>query len=225
MKRNLLLFFFILGSAYSSFAQQNELGNWLMYFGQNRISDRLSIHSEVQYRNHTVAPVNIEQLLLRAGINYHFGKTAMASFGYGHISSHVYESEQTSPESIEHRIWQQLILTNKLSRIKFEHRYRIEQRWVNDDFRHRLRYRLMLLIPLNKPVIEPGTILLGLYDEIFVNTEQVFFDRNRLYAAIGYQVNQQIQVQLGALHQQVNDFGKFYLQFGLIFNPDFRKKE
>ena len=195
-----------------------------MYFGTNRLTDELSIHSEVQYRNHTIAPVNIEQLLLRTGLNYHLAKNAIATLGYGYIASHVYVSDQRAPESTEHRIFQQLILTNKVSRVKFEHRYRLEQRWVNEKYKNRIRYRLMVFVPLNKPTITKGTVFLGVYDEIFMNTEQVFFDRNRLYGAVGYQIDNKTQVQLGYLRQNVNDFGKSYLQFALVFNPDLRQK-
>lgn len=204
---------------------EDELGNWLMYFGMNRITDKLSIHTEVQYRNHTVEPVNIEQLLLRTGLNYHISSSAMVTGGYGYIASHDYESPQSKPESTEHRIWQQLILINKVGRLKFEHRYRVEQRWVNDDYRNRLRYRLMVFLPLNKPVIEKGTWFLGVYDEIFMNTKQTFFDRNRLYGALGYQLSKTTQVQVGYLHQRVNAFGKHHLQFGVVFNPDFRQTD
>ncbi|MBL4593073.1 MAG: DUF2490 domain-containing protein [Flavobacteriales bacterium] len=213
--------------AHSGIAQnaKEQAGNWLMYFGMNKISNKFSIHSEVQYRNHTVAPVNIEQLLLRAGLNYHFSSSAFATGGYGYISSYDFESDQKNPESEEHRIWQQLIMVNTLGRVKFEHRYRIEQRWVNDDYRNRLRYRLMLFLPLNKPKIEKGTLFIGVYDEIFVNTEKVFFDRNRLYGALGYQFHKSASFQLGMLRQQVNSFGKNYLQFALVFNPDFRQTE
>ena len=203
-------------------AQQDEFGNWLMYFGTNRISDNWSIHSEVQYRNHTIEPVNIEQLLLRTGMNYHLSNNAIITGGYAYVASHDFESEQKAPESREHRLFQQLILTNKVNRLKFEHRYRIEQRWVNDDYRNRIRYRLMLFLPLNKTEITKGTFFLGLYDEIFLNTEKVFFDRNRLYGALGYQFNTSTQIQLGYLRQRVNDFGKNYLQVGLVFNPDLR---
>ena len=206
-------------------AQEDELGNWLMYFGTNRLSDKFSIHSEVQYRNHTVAPVNIEQLLLRTGLNYHFAPNASVTFGYAYVPSYIYESEQSAPETTEHRIFQQLILTNNVGKVKFEHRYRVEQRWVNGDYRNRLRYRLMAFFPLNKPSIETGTLFLGLYDEIFLNTEKVFFDRNRLYGALGYQFNNTTSAQLGLLHQRVNDFGKYYLQFALFFNPDFRRQD
>jgi len=44
-----------------------------------------------------------------------------------------------------------------------------------------------------------------------------------LYGALGYQINQLTGIQLGLLHQQVNDFGKWYLQFALVYNTDFRK--
>jgi len=232
MKKYGLIFFqvsvfFLTMSSGSLFAQQGQdvVGNWLMYFGTNRLSDDWSIHSEIQYRNHTIEPVNIEQLLLRTGLNYHLAKNATLTMGYGYIASHDFESEQTAPESTEHRIFQQLILTNLVGRLKFEHRYRLEQRWVNDDYRNRIRYRLMVFLPLNKPTITTGTVFLGVYDEIFMNTEKVFFDRNRLYGALGYQFNKSTQLQLGYLRQRVNNFGKNYLQVGLVFNPDFRKKE
>jgi len=204
-------------------AQQDDPGNWIMYFGTNRVSDQFSIHSEVQYRNHTLSPTNIEQLLLRTGLNYHLTDKALITAGYCYIASHQFESEQREPESREHRVWQQFILTNNIGRVKFEHRYRIEQRWVDEDYRGRFRYRLMLFVPLNKPKIEKGTLSIGLYDEVFVNSKQIFFDRNRLYGAIGYQLHKTATVQIGGLHQQVNDFGKWYLQLALVFNPDFRK--
>lgn len=215
----------ILALPASLFAQQEETGNWLMYFGLNRVSDKFSIHTEVQYRNHTVAPVNIEQLLLRTGLNYHFSDKAFVTAGYAYIMSYDFESEQKAPEFREHRIWQQFILTNTIGRVKFEHRYRVEQRWVEDNYLNRFRYRLMLFVPLNKPKIEKGTLFLGLYDEIFINGKDPFFDRNRLYGALGYQFNKSTSLQVGMLHQRVTDFGKWYLQFALILNPDFRKKE
>ena len=220
----LLLTLLFVVTSNSLSAQQDEFGNWLMYFGTNRLSDNFSIHTEVQYRNHTLAPVNIEQLLLRTGVNYHVTKNVTLTAGYGYIASHDFESEQTEPESQEHRLFQQFILTNKVSRLKFEHRYRLEQRWVNDDYKNRIRYRLMVFLPLNKPTIEKGTLFLGVYDEIFVNTKNTFFDRNRLYAALGYQFSKTTQMQIGYLRQRVNDFGKNYLQVGVVYNPDFRKE-
>jgi hypothetical protein len=217
------LFLTLLFFSVSTFSQE-ETGNWLMYFGTNRVSDKFSVHTEIQYRNHTVNPNNIEQLLLRTGLNYHFSNKASVSTGYAYITSYIFESDEKSPETKEHRIWQQFILTNKIGRVKFEHRYRIEQRWINQDYKNRFRYRLMLFIPLNEQIIEKGTLFLGLYDEIFINTEEPYFDRNRLYGALGYQFNKSTSVQAGMMHQQLTNYGKWYLQFALVFNPDLRNK-
>lgn len=209
----------------SLLAQQEETGNWLMYFGTNKISEDFSIHTEIQYRNHTITPNNIEQLLIRTGLNYHFSTKASVTAGYAFIPSYDFESEQKSPETEEHRIWQQFILSNNLGNIKFEHRYRLEQRWVNKDYRNRFRYRIMVFIPLYKSLNEKGNLFLGVYDEIFVNGKEPFFDRNRLYGALGYQVSKNASIQAGMLNQQVNDFGKWYLQFALILNTDLRNKK
>ena len=214
------------GMSLRLFAQvEDRTGNWLMYFGANRVSDKISIHSEIQHRNHTIEPTNIEQLLLRTGLNYHFSSQAFATIGYGYIASHEFESEQSSPETREHRIWQQFISISNLGSLKFEHRIRTEQRWVSGEYRNRLRYRLMVFVPLNKSKIETGTIFLGVYDEIFLNTKNDVFDRNRLYGSLGYQFHNTANVQAGILHQKANDFGKWYLQLALVHNMDFRKEK
>ena len=225
--RNFALFVFLLStfSALSAQSARNLTGNWLMYFGTNRVSEKLSIHSEVQFRNHTLLPGNTEQLLLRTGLNYHIAANAMVTAGYGNITSYHFDSPQKGPESLEHRIWEQFILTNHVGRVKFEHRYRVEQRWIGNIYKNRLRYRLMLFVPLNKRKLEKGTVFLGLYDEIFMNTKETFFDRNRLYGALGYQANQKTSFQLGMMNQRVNAYGKWYLQLSVVFNPDLRKKK
>ena len=214
---------FLLGSLIG-FSQKDN-GNWLMYFGSNKISEKFSIHSEFQYRNHTISPTNIEQLLLRTGLNYHFKPNASATFGYAHIGNHVYESVRKSPETEEHRIWQQLLTTNNIGRVKFEHRYRLEERFAETDFKIRFRYRLMLFVPLNRPKIETGTMYLGFYDEIFINDKATFFDRNRLYGGLGYQHADNIHFQVGVLRQETQTASKTFLQFGLIFNTDLRTKK
>jgi long-subunit fatty acid transport protein len=196
-----------------------------MYFGTNKISEKFSIHSELQYRNHTISPTNIEQLLLRTGLNYHFKPNASATFGYAHIGNHIYESVRKSPETEEHRIWQQLLTTNNIGRVKFEHRYRLEERFAESDFKMRFRYRLMLFVPLNRPKIETGTMYLGFYDEIFINDKATFFDRNRLYGGLGYQHADNIHFQVGVLRQETQTASKTFLQFGLIFTTDLRTKK
>ncbi len=225
MKFKAFLLLFSLIIVVSSGIAQNpseKTGNWLMYFGMNKLSDKWSIHTEIQHRNHVI-PFDLEQLLLRTGMNYHINKNFMVSGGYAYITGHAYQ-ESNEILSKEHRIWQQLIIRNKLSRLYFEHRYRYEQRWVDQTFRQRARYRLMINIPLNNTKIEKGTVSFHVYDEVFLNIEKGnVFDRNRLYGAFGYQLLDNMGVQVGLLNQAVTETSKLNLQFGLIFNPDLRK--
>ena len=65
----------------------------------------------------------------------------------------------------------------------------------------RLRYRLNAFLPLNKPTITSKTVFLAAYDEIFLNPEGPTFERNRVYAGVGYQFNAHLTVQTGWVNQ------------------------
>ena len=201
----------------STVLAQSDLGNWMMYFGTNNIDNHWSIHTEAQHRNYTVQP-QLEQLLLRTGVNYKFNNGLMLTGGYANITNHEFQSSRIGPEVEEHRIWQQLITASYIGKAKLEHRFRYEQRWVESDFKTRYRYRGMLFYPLNSESIEVGTYYLGIYDEIFLQPGEATFDRNRLYGGVGYKYAPNIQLQLGYLLQTVGNKTGNYLQFGLIFD-------
>lgn len=58
-----------------------------------------------------------------------------------------------------------------------------------------------MFVPLNNHTVTAKTTFLSLYDEIFLNPVGPTFERNRLYAGIGYQFDQQWIVQLGWVNQ------------------------
>ena len=78
----------------------------------------------------------------------------------------------------------------------------------------------MLFLPLNSQKIEKGTTYLGIYNELFVNGEKTFFDRNRLYGGVGYKYANNIDFQFGLLRQETQSIAKTFLQFGIIFNTN-----
>lgn len=204
-------------------AQQNgedEWGAWYMYFGMNRISEKLSIHSEAQFRFYETLS-NFNQLLLRTGLNYHIGSNAIATGGYAFIRTDpsFFEGEG-GLDSREHRIFQQFILTNKVWEFLFEHRYRLEQRFIDfgnrTDTQHRARYRLQLTLPLT------NTFFLNFYDELFINLQDQLFDQNRLYAAFGIKITENSNVQLGYLRNQFASAVFDRIQIGFFYNPDLR---
>ncbi len=225
----LCLFLFLM--SFLSFGQSpsGTTGNWLMCFNQTRLHNKWSIHSELQYRSFEITP-NTEQMLLRGGINYHINNSAFTSIGYAYVTNYAFDKEQLSGVQVsENRIWQQFLMRNNLGRCLFEHRYRLEQRWMqsnnNNRYLNRLRYLLRVTVPLNKKEIEKNTLFLSFYDEIFINLSATPFDRNRLYGAMGYQFLPNANIQLGCLVQTVNTTTKQYLQAAVFYNIGFRKKE
>lgn len=202
---------------------ENEWGAWYMYFGTNRITDKLSIHSEAQFRFYEVAGT-FNQLLLRTGLNYHLTENAIATIGYGYINTDgTFADIPDEENSNEHRIFEQFILKNTIGKVKFEHRYRLEQRFIStqfDDFtEHRARYRLQLTYPFN------DKWFLNVYDEVFINLQEPIFGQNRLYGAVGYNVQSNFSIQLGYLKNHFTGANFDRLQLGIIYNTDFRKSE
>lgn len=207
----------------------DKLGSWHMYFGTNKISEKVSIHSEVQLRYFEQAE-NFNQLLLRTGINYHINPNAIATFGYGHITTDgTFEDFDNEVDAIEHRIFEQFILKNTVGSFKFEHRYRLEQRFIHRGDKgdinysksneHRARYRLQVTLPLT------DIFFLNFYDEIFLNLQGNVYGQNRLYAALGINVTDNLSVQAGYLKNHFPTRNYDRLQIGVIFNPDLRKKK
>ncbi|HSM62446.1 MAG TPA: DUF2490 domain-containing protein, partial [Gillisia sp.] len=130
-------------------AQDSNLGNWLIYIGNKKINQNWNIHNEVQYRNYN-AIGDLEQLLLRTGLGYTFNEgNNNFLIGYGYILSKNYLVDSDDKISInEHRIFQQFTSKQSLGIININHRYRFEQRFVEDDYKMRFRYFLGLNIPL-----------------------------------------------------------------------------
>lgn len=230
-KLTITCYIFLFLIPFSSFAQspKGTTGIWFMGFNQTRLSNKWSLHAEAQYRSFEITP-NTEQLLLRGGINYHINTSAFASIGYANVTNYTFDKEQLPGVQIsENRMWEQFIMRNNLGRCLFEHRYRLEQRWIqvgnNNRYIDRVRYLLRVTVPINRKEIEKHTLFMSFYDEVFMHVSSTPFDRNRLYVAIAYQFLSNANLQIGYLAQTVNVSTKGYLQAAVFYNLDLRNKE
>jgi len=221
MRSIVLILLFFAGSFLN--AQEtgdNKWGAWYMYFGKNKISENLSIHSETQLRLYETTR-NFNQLLLRTGLNYQLNPDAMATLGYGYIITDGSFAEfQNERNTREHRIFEQFIIINKVGEFLLEHRYRMEQRFLDfgadNDIQHRARYRLQITLPLT------DIFFINVYDEVFLNLQDTIFGQNRLYAAVGIHISHNISIQIGYLKNHFNTINFDRLQIGVSFNPDLR---
>lgn len=225
MKKLAALFFFsvIINFNANSQVDEDQLGGWYMYFWNTEFGEsKFGLQGDVQYRNWNVLG-DLEQLLLRAGVTYSPNENVKLTLGYGNITSGAFgDSNDTSTES---RIYQEALLPHKISdRVYLKHRFRYEQRWVEDqDFRTRYRYNLFLNIPLNQPNLDKNSLYLAFYNEIFINGQKnigdgrsvEIFDRNRLYGALGYAIKDNLKIQFGFMEQTLNNSSKGQLQLSM----------
>ncbi len=248
MKQFVIIFGLSLSSI--SFGQKqidSQFGCWMMYFGNHKLSEKFSLHTEYQFRR-TDFVQNWQQSLARLGLDYHFNAQNSVTAGYGWIVSFPYGSQPIKVNTQEHRIWQQFITQSNSGRFYFHHRYRLEQRFIENaslnsanekivdgyKFRQRVRYRFMVSVPLNKAKMEDNTLFLTAYDEPFLGfgkgIQANILDQNRLYLALGWRFNKNSNVQIGYMNQiipkgdGVNMERNHNLQVGYTYNFDFSKK-
>ena len=185
-------------------AQESEVGNWWSFIGNKKLNSKFDWHHEAQYRNYNFIG-DLEQLLLRTGIGYNLSdQNNNVLVGYGFIRSEPYlEGSNEKVRIDEHRIYQQFIQKQAFSRFALQHRIRFEQRFIESDFRMRFRYALAASIPLNAGGL-PSRFNLSTYNEIFLNTSDNAFDRNRIYAGVGCTISAHVRSEVGLMNQSTS---------------------
>ncbi len=241
----------LLASSATVFGQKQidtQHNSWYMYFGNHRITDRWGLHTEYQFRRHGWIE-NWQQSLLRVGVDHYFPQGIQLTAGYGWIVSYPYGKQPIATTVTEHRIWQQMILKQNVWRIGFNHRFRLEQRFLENrvadangeyqlegfNYRNRGRYRFMITFPLSRKEMADNTLFLALCEEVFLGfgkgIGKNILDQNRLYAALGWRFFNNLNIQLGYLnHYVIKADGVRHernhtLQLSCTYNFDFRKKE
>jgi hypothetical protein len=191
---------------------------WFSYDGDHPFAERWGVHFDAQWRRHNLVTA-WQQYQLRPGINFSPNDSVMLTLGYAFTKSYPYGDFPAARGFPEHRMYQQVLLRHRAGRLRMNHRYRLEQRWigevvpegeeervVNWRYQNRFRYRVKASIPL-----KPGNGGLGLYlpvyDEILVNFGPNFganiFDQNRAFIGLGYDFGDAGQLEVGFMNQLI----------------------
>ena len=180
-------------------------------------------------------------------MDYHCNSTISFTAGYASILSYKYGEQPISHEITENRIWEQINLNAKYGRFDMQHRYRMEQRlidnWSNssgefikgkDDYRNRVRYRMMINVPLSRKEMSNNTLFLNVNDELFLGfgkgISKNVLDQHRFIAALGWRFNPNFNIQVGYLNQMIfksdgiNIERNRTLWLSTSYNIDFTKK-
>jgi hypothetical protein len=220
----------------SFFAQKqidNQLNGWVVYQGNHKLNKQFDLHTEYQWRR-ADGFNDWQQSLARVGLDYKLNPSVTFSCGYGWILTYPYGSQPIANQTHENRLWQQLILKQPIGNLQVQHRYRLEQRWIDNQFKQRMRYRAQVLIPLQKSFIDKKQgLFINVNDEVFIGfgsgIGKNIFDQNRFISAVGYQFNKDFSIQMGYLNQFVIKSDGLHMErnhtlwTAITYNLDFTK--
>ena len=195
---------------------------WFSYFGDHPVSNRWELHLEGQWRRHDLG-LKWQQMFVRPGVNFELNKNVFLTAGYAFADTFQYGDYPTSYRFPEHRVFQQVLLKQKVRKLDLQHRYRLEQRFLGtrsdpsidniDSSRYENRFRYLTRV--NIPLTSDKRYYVGTSNEFFINfgknVAANVFDQNRAYVAIGLPVAKATRIELGYLLQIVQQ------QNGLIF--------
>ncbi len=208
-----------------------ERQTWLGVFTQTRFSDRWGLWAEGHLRLHDQFVHELFQTVACAGATYYLTDDVRLTGGYAY--AYLYPDGARTVGQPEHRPWQQVQWFTRFPRARLMQWVRLEERFRqqvvrNDelgsdfDFNYRTRFNAALFLPLTRKQFAPGGLQLLLNDEVMVNFgEQIrynYFDQNRLFAGVVYQVSKQAQVQAGDIYRNQHTIRVFYFH-----NLDLRK--
>ncbi|MDE3740780.1 DUF2490 domain-containing protein [Maribacter polysaccharolyticus] len=219
MKKGLSLFFllfsFILKSQSTS---ENEWGSWIMFYGDNHISEHLDIVTEFRLHQYEIYNA-LDNRFYKIGLGYQI--TPGVTVGAGYV--HHYSETTTDINTSENRPYEEICIKSKIRKLGISHRYRMEHRWINKDgdtdFVNRMRYRLQLAHPIC------GKLYVKVFDEIFLDLDEDVFNQNRLHTGIGYHIDANFKFEVGYVKNHLSSRADDIFRVGILFNTDLRRKQ
>jgi hypothetical protein len=150
----------------------------------------------------------LDQGLVRTGLGYALSDRASVWLGYAHVATFP-EARKTLGE---HRIWQQLTLTDSAPFGDLTSRSRLEQRFIQDT--NPVEWRFREFVRFSRPIAEGSPFSFVVWDEVFVRlnsttpTVRAGFDQNRGFAGIGYSFDESARLEVGYLNQLIQTFAR-----------------
>jgi Protein of unknown function (DUF2490) len=248
MKRIVLLsmvfigMFFCTDAQTKSTEQVNQL--WFGYFNQSRISNKWGVWADLHLRTKEDFVNNFSQSIIRLGLTYYINDVTKLTAGYAYVAIYAADTH-TKITQPEHRPWQQLQWHTQYGKKRMSQWVRLEERYrrkiLTDstladgyNFNFRLRYNIGCDLPFSKKGLVPHTVCFAVNDEVHINFgKQIvynYFDQNRFFAGIKYQLNDHNNIQFGYMNlfQQLPAGNKYrslhVMRLYYLQNLDLRKK-
>lgn len=229
-----LFLFFTLFYSFKLKSQQANLGSWNILNIKYALSDKWSFFGEGQIRSLKFYD-HFHYYEVKGGANYELKNGIRLTLGAGSYQTYREGGNFVQPKNNdEFRISPQILLSQKIGKVKIEQRYRLENRFTSSGFRNRYRYRLGLTVPLFQSKND-FSVALNMNNELFFTDKEPYFERNRVLGGLNIHFNKTSSIQVAYLNQfdyKINDeIGRDFFVIGYYFeltkseNPDESQKD
>ena len=186
-------------------AVDNDLQTWEIVTLRVEMPHKLLLYGEVQPRvGLEGSPDNngLDRIILRPAVGYQL--TPNVSLWQGYAWTPSFNPDYNS----EHRLFQQLLVENKVKKLSLTNRSRLEERFIDGAGGTSVRARHMARVAY--PLGKSGKWSAVGYDEFFVNLNdtrsgpQSGFDQNRVFVGLNRTLNERLNVEAGYLVNYLN---------------------
>ena len=196
----------------------NRIG-WYVYEGDHRLGRRWELHTEYQWRRVGFLR-DWQQSLTRLGVAHQVAPRVKLGAGYTSLVTHVYGDYPTAATGVpfpEHRLYEDVQLSDTLGALVLGHRVRLEQRWQGQlaegggravqawEYQNRIRYQFSSTWPLQGLRLDDREWFLTASDEVFLSfgrrVGSNVFNQNRIAGGLGYRFSSRFRLVLLYLNQ------------------------
>lgn len=207
----------------TSFSQNSsdKLGNWYMYNGSHKVSEKWKIQTMAHFRYYELS-TNFQQEIYRLAANYSLHKKLNFSLGYSYVTTDFLFGDG-SINVFENRIYEDINYSNFFNKLKLRHRFRFEHRFIKantiNNESHWFRYDLNANYPISK------NWSIYAFNEIFLNIDKSKrFVQNWTGFGFLHQLNKNLKLNLGYLNIKLPDENQKRILLGIILNTNHSKK-
>lgn len=226
MKTKFLIILFLAAGVLKGVSQTRDGYNmWYQYLMAAKVTDKSSITALSQYRSYDFA-YDTRLFLVSTYIDYEVVKGVRPAAGFMFLILQSHPDEDSHSTRYEKRPFQQVTLRGDIGRVGISHRFRVEERFLNnpDELIMRFRYLISMNIPFYKAG-QPEKYYGIFKNEIRINAlRDGAFDSNRITGGVGLRLNKKSAIEATLICQLEEGPASNYGSIIFRNNFDWRKK-
>lgn len=226
MKKLNLTIFILLSFCVNAQQDAVNYNMWYQYLLNAKVSDKMTLTTLTQYRSFDL--LLDSRLFVAVGyLDYSINNKVTVGAGGMFLNLESYGANGQKRERTERRALQQINLNDRIGRTTLTHRFRVEERFLNNPntFVVRLRYLASFKIPLNKSDQQQVNYAIVKNEIRMAARREKPFDSNRITVGVGHNLSKNSAIEV-ALISQISEFRTSnYLHLGFRNSFDWRKKK